>query len=175
MLADLRLLWRGFSALLEYQRTGRIQIMSPRPLEVLQDPKPLDPERVSYAVRGKLKRLPRDHEIWLLTEDHRSGRVWPQGFEPVQFDREKGEWIGRVHSRDPQPKIIAVVAPPTSVDFFKYYQRMGSKTNYEGLDRVPPECKIRDSVQARTIATQQSPVEERGREPTIPASGAFEG
>jgi len=47
------------------------------------------------------------------------------------------------------PKILAVVAAPTSVDFFKYYQRMGAKTDFAGLNRVPPECKNRDSVQAR--------------------------
>jgi hypothetical protein len=153
LFGGLRLAWSGFSTWLQYRRFGRIQITSPRSTDFLQNPKRLDAERVSYEVRGKLNRLPDDsHEIWLLTEDHCSGRVWPQGFEAVQFDRDKGEWSGRVHSRDQSPKIVAVVAPPSVVDFFKYYQRMGAKTNYEGLDRIPPACKKKDSVQARLPA-----------------------
>jgi hypothetical protein len=150
MLSGLRLTWSSFRALWRYWRAGRIHINSPRDQEFLEGRETMDEQgRFSYAVKGTLKRLPPDHEIWLLTEDHRPGRIWPQGFSPVEFDRGRGEWVGRVHTRDPRPKILAVVAPPTSVDFFKYYQRMGAKTDFTGLDRVPPECKNKDSVQAR--------------------------
>jgi hypothetical protein len=150
-LAVLKAAWGGFRGWREYQRAGRIQITSPRPLESLEDKQPfrkLEEGRFSYAVRGKLRRRPDDCEIWLLIED-RSGCVWPQGFSPVQFDPEKGEWIGRVHTQNPQPKIVAVVAPPTSQEFFKYYQQMDNKTNYAALNRVPVECTNRTSVDAR--------------------------
>jgi len=150
-LALLRATWSGFKAWREYHRAGQIQITSPRPLELLEDKLPFgEPEegRFSYAVRGKLKRLARDCEIWLLTED-RSGCVWPQGFSPVQFDPARREWVGRVHTQNPRPKIVAVVAPLTSQEFFKYYQRFGPKTDYAALNRVPVECTNRTSVDAR--------------------------
>jgi hypothetical protein len=147
--ATLRAAWSGVRAWINHWQAGQIQITCPGPLQFLEDKQPLDEVRFSYVVRGKLKRLPsREHEIWLLTEDP-SGCVWPQGFSPVQFDEQKGEWVGRIHTRQKQPKIVAVVASPTSKEFFKYYQRMGSKTGYEPLTRVPADCTNKVSVQAR--------------------------
>jgi hypothetical protein len=127
-----------------------IEITSSRPGELLQNPQPLG-NGSSYAVRGKLKRLPRDHEIWLLREDEQSGEVRPQGFSAVQFDPHSGEWFGRVTGPAGQTiKIVALVAPPTSQDFFRYYQAVGSGLpRYEPRRRVPLECKNRASVQAR--------------------------
>lgn len=127
-----------------------IQITSPRPGEVLQHPQPLG-KGSSYEVRGKLKRLARDHEIWLLREDEQSREVRPQGFSAVQFDPHSGEWSGRVIGPAGQTiKIVAVVAPPTSQDLLRYYQAVGGKLpSFEPLKRVPPECKNRASVQAR--------------------------
>lgn len=128
----------------------KIKITSPRDLHFLEDKRPLG-KIFSYEVRGTLKQRPPDHEIWLLTEHHLGG-VFPQGFPGgrVQHDSQTGEWVGRVAVTTDQVKIIAVVAPPTSQDFFKYYQSLGPKLvyNYEKLIRVPPECKNMDSVQA---------------------------
>ena len=59
--------------------------------------------------------------------------------------------MGKVYgSRKQQVKIIAVVAPPTAQDFFRYYQKLGRERNYqfEPLNRVPVECTNRASVQA---------------------------
>jgi hypothetical protein len=132
-----------------------IYITSPRPLEFLEDKQSLG-KISSYRVRGTLRQLPHGHEIWLLTEDHRGG-VYPQGFREgvVQFDSQTGEWVGRVAATTEQVKIIAVVAPPTSQDFFKYYQMIGQKNNYEyeRLPRVPPECTNMAWVQARCRLT----------------------
>ena len=143
--------WNGLKFWIDYKRAGRIEITSPRPMELLGGKQPFGkPEdgRFSYEVRGKLKRCPEGCEIWLLIED-RSGCIWPQGFSLVQLDRERGEWVGRVHTRHQQPRIVAVVAPSTSQDFFKYYQMWGSKTNYAALNRIPAECSNRTSVDAR--------------------------
>jgi hypothetical protein len=129
---------------------NQIHITSPGPLAELTGKEPFELEgRFSYAVRGKLKRLPSDCEIWLLIEDDRSGCVWPQGFSRVQFDPQNGEWVGRVHTQFTRPRIIAVVAPPTSQDFFRYFQKWGSKTNHAALDRIPVECTNRAFVDAR--------------------------
>jgi hypothetical protein len=148
-LALIKPFFNGVRTLLAYLRSGRIQITSPRDLGFLEEGKErLDDIRVSYIVRGKLKQLPRDHEIWLLTED-RSGVIFPQGFSPVQFNKDIGEWVGRVHTQSPRQKIVAVVAPPTSAQLFKYYQKIGPKTNYEPLDRIPVECTNRTSVHVR--------------------------
>jgi hypothetical protein len=96
-------------------------------------------------VRGKLKRLPKNHEIWLLTE-HPSGCVWPQG--KAEFNRHTGEWEGHIHTQEPHQKIVAVVALPTSQEFFKYFRQYGRRTDYAALNRVPVECKNVDSVDA---------------------------
>ena len=46
---------------------------------------------VSFAgTGGMLKRLPKDHTIWLLTQDETSGLIWPHGFEPVSNTTEAG-------------------------------------------------------------------------------------
>lgn len=131
---------------------NQMQITSPRPLGELDGKEPFGaPEegRFSYAVRGKLKRLPSDCEIWLLIQDERSGCVWPQGFSRVQFDPQNGEWVGRVHTQFTRPRIVAVVAPPTAQDFFRYFQKWGSKTNHAALDRIPVECTNRTFLDAR--------------------------
>jgi hypothetical protein len=43
------------------------------------------------------------------------------------------------------------VAPPTSQDYFRYFQKLGGmrECGYEPLRRVPPECVNFDAVQAR--------------------------
>jgi hypothetical protein len=137
----LRTAWSSFTKLYEYWRAGRIQITSPRSSEAL---KPFANEgRISYEVRGKLKRLPKNHEIWLLTE-HSTGCVWPQ--EKAEFNRDTGEWEGRIATNEPHQKIVAVVAPPTSQQFFKYYKLFG---NGAALYSIPVECRSTDSVDAR--------------------------
>src|SRR5579862_2290469 len=80
-------------------------------------------------------------------------RSWPQGFFPVQFGPSEGTWFGQIdpgHRR--HIRIVAVVAPPTSEDFFTYYERVGREVRrgiFEPLSGVPAECVNQDSVQAR--------------------------
>jgi hypothetical protein len=52
----------------------KIKIVSPRPQEPLSDPQPLGPGH-SFVVRGTLKKLPKGHEIWVMTQDDVTGRV----------------------------------------------------------------------------------------------------
>lgn len=143
-------LWYGFLSWLRTVTGRRVQITIPRPGEVLTEPKELG-RGFSYLVRGKLKSLPKEHAIWLLTQDERSGHVWPQGFYPVQFDERTGEWHGRVNGSGKSPlRIFAVVAPPTSQDCFRYFQKRGDETKvFVPLNRVPPECRNAHSVQAK--------------------------
>lgn len=130
--------------------SGRqIQIASPRTNEVFPN-KLKGSGGWSYEVRGTLKHLPANHEIWLLKEEQGSTRVWPQGFQPVTFDPITKEWSGRIFetSQGVLIKVIAVIAPPSSQDFFKYYQNVGQETNYEPLERIPPECRNQAYVHA---------------------------
>ena len=133
----------------------RIVISSPRHDELPQDGRPHGkPEnnQTSYRVDGRLKRLPKGHEIWLLTQDISTGRVWPQGGGPVSLD-ERGVWHGRVVLGPPDKRyIVAVVAPPTSADFFRYYFSQAQKTNNWGaLSRIPPECRNVARVEVRSV------------------------
>jgi hypothetical protein len=128
----------------------RIQIIVPRPGDVLTEPAPFG-KGFSYMVRGRLKSLPQGHAIWLLTQDERSGEVWPHGFDPVQFNEQTGEWHGRINAGAlASLRIFAVVAPPTSQMLFRYFQERGDATKtYAALKGVPPECHNRHSVQAK--------------------------
>jgi len=146
-------LWAGFSRGMQTFLGRQIRITHPRPGETLTDPEPLG-EGFCYPVRGTLKHLPANHEIWLLNQDERTGLVWPQGFSRVQYDSNLKTWIGRVSSiASPtgrkQVRIVAVVAPPTSHDFFQYFQVVGDKRQqYEPLKRIPAECWNTAYVQA---------------------------
>ena len=129
----------------------RIKITHPRPQEILTDPEPLG-SGFAYPVRGTLRRLPKGHQIWLLNQDDSKGFVWPQGFFAVEYNPIDRTWFGKISgSGNPNVRIVAVVAPPTSQDFFKYFQKLGPMRGYqfEPLPRIPPECVNQDSVQAR--------------------------
>lgn len=60
--------WRPF-----YGR--RIVITHPRNDEMLADAETLNQECIAFSIWGMLKRFPKDHEIWLLTQDETTGRV----------------------------------------------------------------------------------------------------
>ena len=126
-----------------------IKISDPRPDNVLKDPRPFG-SGWRFLIRGKLKKLPRDHEIWLLTQDARNNLIWPQGSEGVVYDSETQQWSGLVYLDGPERKvrIIAVCAPPTSQDLFRYFLRVGDLRDqqYEPLQRVPLECVNFESV-----------------------------
>jgi|SRR5580658_8634851 hypothetical protein len=123
-------------------KTIKITLPLPLPGQTLRNPERSSNGRPVYLVRGRLKRLPADHRIWLLTQHEVDGRVWPQGSRPVTYRRDTGEWDGWiVGTEGSRAKIVAVVAPPTSHDFFAYYVTQGRSTgSYGALPRVPPEC-----------------------------------
>jgi hypothetical protein len=144
-------IWGSIMAFCRRMTGRRIQITHPRPQAALTDPEGTGPWH-HYPVRGTLGRLPANHEIWLLTEDEVTGRVWPQGFFRVQFDPHLKTWMGKINGTSgPQVKITAVLAPPTSQDFFRYFQKVGGLRGheYEPLNRIPVECTNRASVQSR--------------------------
>ncbi|WP_353064459.1 hypothetical protein RBB77_01690 [Tunturibacter psychrotolerans] len=144
-------IWNALAAVVRAVRPHKIKIISPRPQEMLGGREPLG-GGFSYAIRGTLKKLPKGHEIWVLTRDDSTGYVWPQGFSPVQYDPVEGTWTGRVNgSGKAEVRIIAVVAPPTSQDYFRYFQELGRLRdyNFKPLPCVPAECLNLDSVQAK--------------------------
>jgi hypothetical protein len=78
-----------------------------------------------------------------------TGEVWPQGFFKVKHEP-TGDWRGRVQGLQGQTiRVIAVVAPPTSHDFFMYSEKVGRETggHFVPLDHIPAECRNSASVQ----------------------------
>jgi hypothetical protein len=128
----------------------RIKITLPQQGEALIDKQPLGPASFSYIVRGQLKSLPEGHTIWLLTADERTEQYWPQGFETVQYNEQTGLWQGRIHAGNSPLRVVALVAPPTSQQLFRYFQKRGNETKiYAPLDRIPAECRNVTTVQTR--------------------------
>jgi hypothetical protein len=133
----------------------KIKITLPSNGEALIDKQPLG-QSFSYAVRGTLKSLPEGCKIWLLTSDQ--DKYWPQTFYLAQYGEATGNWEGRIHTGSNRLRIIALVASPTSQQFFRYYQKVGNlrqrnqeKTPcYEPLDAIPAECRNLASVNTQT-------------------------
>lgn len=143
-------IWHGMIAFLRRIFGRGIQITSPRVGELLTGKKSLGSASFSYEVKGTLKCLPKNHEIWLLVREERSSRVWPQGFERVVYNDRERSWTGRVTAQQEDVTIIATVAPPTSRDFFRYFQKVGNlRGAYEPLDSIPAECRNTHEVQAK--------------------------
>ena len=70
----------------------------------------------------------------------------------VQYDPNTKGWEGSINwNSGANLRIIAVVAPPTSQDYFRYFQKLGRmrEWKYEPLPRVPTECVNFHAVQAR--------------------------
>jgi hypothetical protein len=144
-------IWAGIVAAVRAAVAPKIKIIFPRPQETLSDAQSFGSGR-KFPVRGVLRNLPKGYEIWLLVQDDSSQSVWPQGFSPVQFDPHQGTWTGWINGTGRSDvRIVAVLAPPTSQDFFRYFQQVGplSEPKFQPLKRLPLECINRDSVQAR--------------------------
>jgi hypothetical protein len=125
-------------------QADRILITSPINGGVLEDQEPRS-QGFSYVVRGTLKQLPDDHVIWLLNASS-DGRQWPQGFFPVRYPYPgPGEWEGRIYLPYSQLETLinVVVAPPTSRQFFGYYQQLGTG---KPLTHIPIECTNKTQI-----------------------------
>lgn len=129
----------------------KIEITSPRPSEALRYPENFGSNLIVCEVRGKLKKLPNGHRVWLLIQDPIYDKAWPQGFQPVIYDPKSCEWSGKVMgSPGTKTRVVAVVAPPTSCEFFQYYEQVGAQhNNYAPLQRIPSECYNQASVQTQ--------------------------
>jgi hypothetical protein len=144
----IRAVWASLEAVSRKVFGRRIRITSPRPTEQLRHAGNFAGD-VIYRVTGTLKRLPKGHQIYLLRVDSSSGKAWPQGFYPVEFNRDAGTWEGRIKARDlKQLRVVAVVAPITSQLFFRYYEEHGMETKFSPLPSIPPDCINRDEVDA---------------------------
>lgn len=135
--------WATVSGFLRRVFGKEIKIISPRSGVSLDISAKETEEYVTHDVIGTLKTLPRDHEIWLLVQDVGSRWIWPQRPSPVLYDEVSGQWSGKIGTLRGETaiNIIAVVAPPTASQLFRYYEEVGAKhRRYEPLDSVPTEC-----------------------------------
>jgi hypothetical protein len=129
-----------------------LKIDEPAPGDVLKEPLQFAPGCISYLVKGTLRRLPKNHTIWLLKKDPSSAQVKPQGFQQGRVILRNGKWQGRVYPSMAYAKrttIIAVVAPPAVDMFFNYWQKVGLKAGWVPIDHIPNECRKIETVQAR--------------------------
>ncbi len=141
--------WDGVKTFGRFFTGRQIQITSPGPKETLSHPE-VSGLILAYSVHGRFKHLPKGHEIWLLVENEKSKLFWPQGFNSVIPNFQQQTWSGKVTpniARSKEVKIVAVVAPPTSQLLFRYYEKNGSKTDWDPLPSIPDECKSMASVQ----------------------------
>jgi hypothetical protein len=157
---------------------NQISIISPPNGGLLEEGRRPHGGGCSYLIRIRLAHLPEGHKIWVLNEDEVSGKVWPQ--RQAAPSLRPSEWEGETFVWPKQTKITvtAVVAPPTSHEYFQYYHKFreridrinGAVTqavskgaslelNREDLEvlpliRLPPECTNVARVQARQIGRE---------------------
>jgi hypothetical protein len=106
----------------------------------------------AHPVSGSLSHLPKDYKVWLLVVNEQTSEIWPQGFDGglVEYDEKHHTWKGYVHAWGwNNVTITAVIAPPTTQEYFNYVQRVGNLTKHKPILRIPPECKHRDTVRAK--------------------------
>jgi hypothetical protein len=84
-------LWDGIKAGGKRVFGREIKITSPRPLETLLKADMPD----VYWVRGTLRHLQENEEIWLITQDQTSGRFWPKDFFPSSLIATKKYGLGK--------------------------------------------------------------------------------
>jgi hypothetical protein len=95
-----------------------------------------------FQVTGHLAGLPDRHRVCLLIQDPVTRKVWPQSFNRASYSVEDGTWTGYVYAATGTIEIyvVAVVAPPTSISYFGYYQDHGGQTGWDPLPGIPDEC-----------------------------------
>jgi len=132
-------------------RRPQITITSPR--SVLEGGEPREGAR-SYPVLGTLTHLPSDdHKIWVLNENDRR-EVYPQ--DKVAWHPQRSEWEGSTFVWNTQNsiKIVAVVAPPTSNELFRFYRHVLEQTKKAfPIPRLPDECTVVDRAHPRKPST----------------------
>jgi hypothetical protein len=136
----------------------QIQITFPPNGGVLGNQQPKWGKGFSYVVRGTLKQRPHDHTIWLLNANKPDIRAAqrPQDPAEVTYDEKNGEWEGRVFLPYSQTStfVNAVVAPPTSQQFFIYYQQYGESKPMAG---IPIECKKTAQIFVKAPPSHKAP------------------
>lgn len=142
LIAGSRALWRRASG-------AQIAITSPVIGGTLEGEHQLDQETF-YEVRGTLRRLPKDHRIWLITQNVNRHEFYPQGKRPVIYNPTTREWVGIVSRNRHNPVVHAVVAPPSASDFFMFYHTVGLKTKFAyTLHHIPDICVNKISIQTQ--------------------------
>lgn len=93
--------------------------------------------------------LPRNHEIWLITQPVNSNgelEFFPQcDRAPANLNLQTGLWEAQTYIRKNSTcDVFAVVTPPTSQEFFRYYCKVGRNSNNDfiHLEKIPSECKV---------------------------------
>ena len=102
-----------------------------------------------YQVSGRLSRIDHSQELWLLTQNVVIGEVWPQSRDRVSLDNESGKWTAHAYLYPGTKKIriIAVLAPSTAQQLFRYYFQVGEQFGWVSLSHVPEECWMQDWVE----------------------------
>jgi len=125
----------------------KIQITSLVSGGVLENPRPYA-GGFRYEVRGTLKLLPKDHEIWLLNSGQASDQAqqWPQ--RSAKHSSTSGKWEGLIYLPRTLAEtfINAVVASPTAQQLFQYYNLYGG--GEKPLTRIPVDCENKAQVWA---------------------------
>ncbi len=143
-----RAFWNRSKAITPAEPAVQISIISPLNDGVLENGKDTAQAAHRYLARAKVSNLPHGHKVWFVHEKPRTGEIWPQ--EPA-ISKTPDEWEAWtfVWDHHNEVTIVAVVAPPTSNDYFEYYHTVRKPLGAQGpipLPRIPPECTVSSPV-----------------------------
>jgi hypothetical protein len=123
----------------------RITIDQPLAGDVLHPERPFQ-DGALYRVSGGLHHLDPQHKVRLAVENAATGEFWPQGHEDIELDA-LGRWSGLVYiaSEQQAARLYALIAPPTTVEFWDYYRRAGSRSGvWAPLMSLP--CEVTEAA-----------------------------
>ena len=136
------------------KKVPSIEIEHPRNGQRIDLPKRREDDGgFKYQVSGRLSRIDPNQELWMLNQNVTTGEVWPQS--PVTPNKESGKWSAHVYLYLGKTRILAVIAPPTAQQLFRYYFYTHGKYSKKceklkpvwlPLRYVPKECRVQDMV-----------------------------
>ena len=100
------------------------------------------------TVTGKCQQLPPGKALFLINASHDKPGFVPQVGRPITL--RDGSWRGSIYLNG-DTRVILVTASPAALALFRYFEKVGPKSDYMAIDELPgpPDVEQHDEVFVR--------------------------